>query len=328
MVEGRFKTPLLRGPLSLNIDRHSKIERQIAKDLQNWMCNMYFRIIKLPRYTAGQREFEVELQFTSGILGYPEREMDADEEETQLGDVESRGSAGSGAALVGSTSNSNSNSNSSDAAARRRSMRPLTGINSRVRRRLQTRQSTRAGTAAGRSDGFGDDDSDIGDETNPAETEPASGDLGDGLSYTIRPDPSDKYFQKVFIMQPKERSMRRQRAILNREERLQQHTFSVQDVFFVEERRPAREKLAYVGRQLMSELGLSQARSKEFWGFWFFMIVVFWLRIWTHYLFQWIFLWATDIPVSKFDFEVFSVELLYLVSRQLAGWEGRVRVWG
>jgi hypothetical protein len=34
---------------------------------------MYFEIVKRPRYVGQQKEFEVELQYTSGILGYPER---------------------------------------------------------------------------------------------------------------------------------------------------------------------------------------------------------------------------------------------------------------
>ena len=31
----------------------------------------YFEIVKLPRYTGSQREYEVELQYTSGLLGMP-----------------------------------------------------------------------------------------------------------------------------------------------------------------------------------------------------------------------------------------------------------------
>ena len=29
----------------------------------------YFEVVKLPRYVSGQKEFEVELQYTSGLLG-------------------------------------------------------------------------------------------------------------------------------------------------------------------------------------------------------------------------------------------------------------------
>ena len=55
------------------VQSHDKIERLIASDIDNWLCNLYLEVIKLPRYMAGQKEFEVELQFTSTLLGYPDR---------------------------------------------------------------------------------------------------------------------------------------------------------------------------------------------------------------------------------------------------------------
>ena len=46
-----------------DIDKHEKIEELIASDLDHWMCNLYFEVIKLPRFFAGQKEYETELQF-------------------------------------------------------------------------------------------------------------------------------------------------------------------------------------------------------------------------------------------------------------------------
>ena len=31
------------------IDNHEKIEELMAEDLENWLCNLYFEIVKLPR---------------------------------------------------------------------------------------------------------------------------------------------------------------------------------------------------------------------------------------------------------------------------------------
>ena len=40
---------MLRGDMDPGIDKFEVIEKLIAKDLENWLCNLYFEIIKLPR---------------------------------------------------------------------------------------------------------------------------------------------------------------------------------------------------------------------------------------------------------------------------------------
>ena len=36
--------------------------------LDHWLGNIYFEIVRLPRYLAGQKEYEVELQFRLGLF--------------------------------------------------------------------------------------------------------------------------------------------------------------------------------------------------------------------------------------------------------------------
>ena len=59
------------------------------------------------------------------------------------------------------------------------------------------------------------------------------------------------------------------------------------------------KKLQYVGRQFMAELGLSEWRSREFWGMLMMFIIVFFIRMYNHYIGQWMFLNAINIPVNK-----------------------------
>ena len=75
----RFKCPFLRGEIEELMDKHEKIEALVASDVDHWLCNCYFEIIKLPRFLAGQKEYEVELQFTSGLLAFPDRVRTAEE---------------------------------------------------------------------------------------------------------------------------------------------------------------------------------------------------------------------------------------------------------
>lgn len=49
----------------------------------------------------------------------------------------------------------------------------------------------------------------------------------------------------------------------------------------------------------MAELGLSEWRSREFWGMLLMFIIVFFIRMYNHYIGQWMFLNAISIPVNK-----------------------------
>ena len=71
IISGKFKAPLLRGHMDSQVDRHERIEQLISADLDHWLANIYFEIVRLPRFLAGQKEYEVELQFTSGLLNSP-----------------------------------------------------------------------------------------------------------------------------------------------------------------------------------------------------------------------------------------------------------------
>ncbi|XP_023251226.1 uncharacterized protein LOC111646062 [Seriola lalandi dorsalis] len=48
LVQGRFKTPLLRGEPNTQMDQFKKIEDLISSDLDHWLCNMYFQVKRLP----------------------------------------------------------------------------------------------------------------------------------------------------------------------------------------------------------------------------------------------------------------------------------------
>ena len=45
----RFKCPFLRGEVDPLIENHSTIEHLMSDDMDHWLANLYFEIIKLPR---------------------------------------------------------------------------------------------------------------------------------------------------------------------------------------------------------------------------------------------------------------------------------------
>ncbi|XP_074941812.1 uncharacterized protein LOC142053695 [Phalacrocorax aristotelis] len=58
-LEGKFKCPFLRGHYDSRVDRFKKIENFISQDLDHWLCNLYFQIIKLPQDSDKQNKRDV-----------------------------------------------------------------------------------------------------------------------------------------------------------------------------------------------------------------------------------------------------------------------------
>lgn len=73
IVQGKCKLPMLRGPMRQNIDRFSKIQALMHKDLDNWLANLYFDVRLLPKFTAGQKEIRVQTKFKQSTIAILDR---------------------------------------------------------------------------------------------------------------------------------------------------------------------------------------------------------------------------------------------------------------
>ena len=75
VAHGKFKVPLLCGPIDRRQDRYSKLADWYQADLNRWLANLYFEIKHLPREVfrrndAGpMKEFDVQLSLTGELLG-------------------------------------------------------------------------------------------------------------------------------------------------------------------------------------------------------------------------------------------------------------------
>ncbi|XP_045667559.1 uncharacterized protein LOC123801533, partial [Ursus americanus] len=58
VVEGKFKCPLLRGHYDQTLDNFRKMEDLICLDLDHWLCNLYFQVIKLPLHLDDRQTYE------------------------------------------------------------------------------------------------------------------------------------------------------------------------------------------------------------------------------------------------------------------------------
>jgi hypothetical protein len=53
IIEGKFKLPMLRGEHTAAIQHFRKFEERMAKDLDNWLCNIYIEVRHMSLHELG-----------------------------------------------------------------------------------------------------------------------------------------------------------------------------------------------------------------------------------------------------------------------------------
>ncbi|KAJ9438579.1 hypothetical protein DIPPA_27439, partial [Diplonema papillatum] len=74
VIKGKFKTPLLRGPIDPAVQHHRHIARAVSDDIESWIGNLYFEVAPYPRVCDGKGEFERQGEVTAKRLGLPAQE--------------------------------------------------------------------------------------------------------------------------------------------------------------------------------------------------------------------------------------------------------------
>ncbi|XP_073719869.1 uncharacterized protein ofcc1 isoform X1 [Misgurnus anguillicaudatus] len=69
VLNGKFKSPLLRGGPDPSLKQFSEIEHLLTTDLDNWMCNLYFKVKRLPQGCTGVPE----RSFTPQVSSQPQQ---------------------------------------------------------------------------------------------------------------------------------------------------------------------------------------------------------------------------------------------------------------
>ncbi|XP_061051634.1 uncharacterized protein LOC133094923, partial [Eubalaena glacialis] len=113
-------------------------------------------------------------------------------------------------------------------------------------------------------------------------------------------------------------------------EELEKHRFSVCCSSVVDSTGSGEffKHLYFVLASVFSELQFSQWQSQGFWYIILLTASLWFLRLYLHYLSQWLFLQAISIPVTKFHFSPLTVELCYPTSLLRIGEELLVVVMG
>uniref|UniRef100_A0A8C0HXW5 Orofacial cleft 1 candidate gene 1 protein n=1 Tax=Balaenoptera musculus TaxID=9771 RepID=A0A8C0HXW5_BALMU len=275
VVEGKFKCPLLRGHYDQKLDNFRKIEDLICLDLDHWLCNLYFQVVKLPLHLDDQNNHERRIQlppeFPVCLVAEAEKaESGVDntaglsEKETEKNICASRGDEAKSSSLPSQGSVSNK-------------IGPC---------------PTDCGLNLSKED----------HELHNKET-----------STAWKTGETEDYSQDTSYL-----------------EELEKHRFSVccssvadstgSGEFF--------KHLYFVLASVFSELQFAQWQSQGFWYIILLTASLWFLRLYLHYLSQWLFLQAISIPVTKFHFSPLTVELCYPTSLLRIGEELLVVVMG
>ncbi|RHY10641.1 hypothetical protein DYB25_004918 [Aphanomyces astaci] len=70
-------------------------------------------------------------------------------------------------------------------------------------------------------------------------------------------------------------------------------------------------KLRYLKQELFADMGFNKATTMQFWLMVVFLCLALWLRVYVHYLGQWLYLRAVNVPVFAFNPQMLTVVLKY-----------------
>ncbi|EGD74627.1 hypothetical protein PTSG_05991 [Salpingoeca rosetta] len=273
LVSGKFKVPMHRGDMDPSVITHAEIEKRLARDLDSWLCNLYFTVSRLPRYTSGQREYEVELQYTSSLLGHPERDVPAhvspeDEMAKAVKHIHSRPTTAPQPA-------------------------PPHGLNAKLRELSGIQEEAVEVEEEHLLQGEGDDGVQVFlKRAGPFE---------------------EYHRNVVRLSAERRKPSMTKKKTPTRLEALQEHTNSVAVLQCAHRRNDAKveDKTAYVWREIGSEFSVYRIKTSTFWITVACLLLCFWARLYLHYAGQWVFLQALRVPVTEFTVRSFTVNLGY-----------------
>ncbi|XP_054479389.1 uncharacterized protein ofcc1 [Anoplopoma fimbria] len=327
LVQGRFKTPLLRGEPNTQLDQFKKIEAVISSDLDHWLCNLYFQVKRLPSGMSGGPERCITLSIPPSnppVMSQPE--VHRDEQQVQL-------------PLQPHPP--------SQAHLHLQPIHPHSQLN--PQQHLRAGPSSRAGEPAvvpshrgsplhlsadsacsssslpGKNSSSGAISGNTAEKSDPCR-EKAEG----GNHYKKKPikktnscGPSMSGGGSAPPRQADKQKMQPSTENLSTEE-MEEYTFSLQSAPTGSGCFPSRlsERARLALRMLPSELGLPLPRQRQSHCSWRYsarqlglimlLLALMWfVRLYLHYCSQWLYLQAIAVPVNKFQFHAHTVDLVY-----------------
>ncbi|XP_029004837.1 uncharacterized protein ofcc1 isoform X3 [Betta splendens] len=318
LVQGRFRTPLLRSEPNAQLDQFKKIEDLISSDLDHWLCNLYFEVKRLPPGTSGgpERCVTVSVPHPDPATASPP-DVHYQQRRGQLPPQRESGSQFHLRPQPTHAHHQHPHAGSGGTAAQSRRASPL---------HLSADSACSASPVPGKNSTSGAIFGNTGEKSDPCR-----GTTEGGIFYKKKPikktnscGPSMSGGGGAAPRQPDKHKMQPSMENLSTEE-MEEYTFSLKSALTGPAARTKclsdRARLAL--RMLPSELGLPLPQQlqqpRAGWrgsvrqlGLIMLLLALMWFaRLYLHYCSQWLYLQAIAVPVNKFQFHAHTVDLIY-----------------
>ncbi|XP_032847826.1 uncharacterized protein LOC104362639 [Tyto alba] len=304
-LEGKFKCPFLRGHYDSKVDRFKKIENFISQDLDNWLCNLYFQVIKLPQDSDKQSQCDMLLHLSpelptyssiaekNGVSEKMEQSGPQGQPLTSLKDPDTH--KGSIPTVVKEVEKQFNAAKGGEACA-----------------------SEEAGRKKEEFKMFPAEDDFYQDCCSSADEHCSSFGPKEGQGGHLKinwDNPPDQCYQEKSCPEnnasPEEGKGSAESNFYL--EDLEKYTFSVccRSAAEVKLSRRVVEHFHFVVYAAFSEMGIIHGHSRGFWVLALLIVLLWFVRLYLHYLSQWLFLQIISVPVTKFHLFPHTVELCY-----------------
>ncbi|XP_041670644.1 uncharacterized protein ofcc1 [Cheilinus undulatus] len=314
-VQGRFKTPLVRGEPNKQLDQFKEIEALISSDLDHWLCNLYFQIKRLP---SGAPEHCITSSLTHSNH---QNESQHDQSQSHLPpQLQPLSQSQLRQQFIHPQSQLNSQ------------QQPHTGPSSRAGEpavvhshrgsplHLSADSACSSSSLPGKNSSSGAISGNMGEKSDPCR-EKAEG----GIHYKKKPiKKTNSCGPSMSGSSAPPRQADKQKMQNLSAEEMEEYTFSLQSTQTEPASFPSRlsDRARLALRMLPSELGLPLPRQQQPHRSWrgsvrqlgliMLLLALMWfVRLYLHYCSQWLYLQAIAVPVNKFQFHAHTVDLVY-----------------
>lgn len=337
IVKGKYKLPVLKGEVNMHIDKYTSFENQYSNNLDTWLGNLYLEITHLPReqilVNHHVNEYDAEIAYNTELLQLQnDQEMYEGVNPTKIKEVSvpeelyekkdnnngifSCFRRNNKKEKVDEDSSSNNNINNN-------------GINIKasIASSVVTKQSIDTATISTNINNKPNNNPSVINNNNNSTGVlrsrshiPSTADLTQSV-VNLNNVPSTasvssaKTRGSTFFSQSN-LNTRKYMEVNSDEIDVSQYLYEVKrfnQIDMVTTRmQEGIKKTKYIKVELMHDLGLDNWKSLEFWLTLIILVIAFILRIWLHYLGQYIYLKALRVPVYDFTFMFYTAVMKYI----------------
>ncbi|XP_060921100.1 uncharacterized protein ofcc1, partial [Labrus mixtus] len=314
-VQGRFKTPLLRGEPNRQVDRFKEIEALISSDLDHWLCNLYFQIKRFP---SGGPERCITLSIPSAnhqpVVQYDQPQGQLPHQPQPLSQTQLRPH------FIHPQSQLNPQQQPHAGPSSRAGEPAVVHSHRGSPLHLSADSACSSSSLPGKNSSSGAISGNMGEKSDPCR-EKAEG----GIHYKKKPiKKTNSCGPSMSGSSAPPRQADKQKMQNLSAEEMEEYTFSLQSALPGPVSRPSRlsDRARLALRMLPSQLGLplpGQQQPHRGWrgsvrqlGLIMLLLALMWfVRLYLHYCSQWLYLQAIAVPVNKFQFHAHTVDLVY-----------------